>query len=74
MPCEVCCKKDEQGNFIDEPCCGHSGICDAGPVTGDISNCICCGGEMFKENGDWFHHTQKDIPYSKRGRIHFGGK
>lgn len=69
MFCE-CCEKDENGNWKRQPCCHTSGLCDAGD--GKLGMCIHCGGEMFKENGLWWHHTQKDIPIQERGTIHSG--
>ena len=68
-----CCKKDEFGNWISEPCCNNSGVCDSG-VTNEkdtIGNCIHCGGEMFKEGGIWWHHTQAEIPIDERGIKHY---
>lgn len=75
MPCEYCCEKDSNDNWIEPPCCDRSGFCDAGdcnPENSSIGMCICCGGEMFKERGSWFHHTQREIPFFKRGTTHFG--
>lgn len=67
-----CCEKDENGNYINEPCCGHSGICDAGNTDNDYSMCECCGAEMFKENNFWFHWSQREIPFNERMTKHFG--
>lgn len=73
MPCEYCCKKDEHDNFIsDEPCCGYSGKCSAEDTNGNISLCECCGAEMHKEGGVWWHYSQMDIPIEERGTIHYG--
>ena len=75
MGCEHCCDKDENDNWITPPCCDDSGICCASynddDEEDDISMCECCGAEMFKENGEWFHHTQRDIPYEERGTRHY---
>lgn len=72
MPCEECCKKDENDNFIQDPCCDHSGICDADDTESDISLCKCCGAEMHKEGGVWWHYSQMDMPIEERGTIHYG--
>lgn len=72
MPCSDCCNKDKNGNWTTEPCCGHSGVCQAEQTGTNIGLCACCGAEMFKENEHWFHHTQKNIPYDKRGTVHLG--
>lgn len=65
MAC-FCCLKDEQGYFLNDPCCNTSGICEADP---EVSMCIHCGGEMFEEGGFWWHHSQKDIPIEVRGTV-----
>lgn len=69
-----CCEKDEFDNWLREPCCNISGMCysDATNINDTIGNCICCGGEMFKENGTWYHHSQKDLKEEDRGTIHLG--
>lgn len=69
-----CCEKDKDDNWIYEPCCGNSGVCDsdAESIKDTIGNCIHCGGEMFKENGNWYHHSQREIPEEERGTIHNG--
>jgi len=41
-------------------------------VNDKIGNCIHCGGEMFKEDGIWWHHTQEEIPIDERGTKHHG--
>jgi hypothetical protein len=71
--CE-CWDKDVFGNYLYEACCYHNGICesDATNVNETIGSCIHCGGEMFKENGFWWHHSQKDIPLKERGTVHIG--
>lgn len=73
MTCE-CCKKDEQGYWLESPCCDFSGICDsdATDVNATIGNCIHCGGEMFKEGGIWWHNSQEEIPINDRGTRHDG--
>lgn len=57
-----------------EPPCNYTGVCesDATRKEGTMGNCIHCGGEMFKEKGFWFHHTQEDIPFDERGTVHTG--
>ena len=72
MPCEYCCEKNENDEWINPPCCEHSGVCDAGDTDDDIGLCICCGAELFKENDEWFHHDQREIPYKDRGTRHRG--
>ncbi len=68
MPCEICCEKDDAGNYVNElPCCWNS-FCVASATTEDISLCICCGAEMFKEDGCWYHHSQRDTPIKDRGK------
>lgn len=69
-----CCDKDENENYLYEPCCYNSGVCqsDAIDKKETIGNCIHCGGEMFKENGLWFHHEQKEIPFEERFVVHYG--
>jgi hypothetical protein len=73
MMCE-CCKKYENGNWLSEPCCDSSGVCesDATDPNTTIGNCIHCGGEMFKEGGIWWHNSQQDIPIGERGTTHSG--
>ncbi len=73
MSCE-CWNKDKNGDYISEPCCEINGVCesDATDINTNIGNCIHCGGEMFKENGMWWHHDQEDIPISERGTVHVG--
>ena len=70
-----CCEKDSEGDFITPPCCDHSGICVAYTTgkedDGSISSCTCCGAEMFKDGGLWWHHEQKEIPLNERGTIHY---
>ena len=72
MKCE-CCKQDDQGNWLREPCCDN-GTCDSAATdkTETVSHCIHCGGEMFKEEGIWWHHSQKEIPLGERGTMHHG--
>lgn len=48
--------------YDSEPRCAQW-FCTADPDTG---MCINCGGEMFEEDGFWYHHTQRDIPKLKR--------
>lgn len=65
--CE-CCEKDEDDNWILNPCCYDSGRCE---VETDDHNetldfCLHCGAEMFKEGGFWFHHEQKELPIEER--------
>ena len=72
MPCTECCEKDERGNWLTSPCCDHSGICSAEKTDGNISNCECCGAEMHKEGGVWWHYSQMEIPIAQRGKIHYG--
>jgi len=62
-----CCEKDEMGNWIHEPCC-NNGLCEAETTaeTETLSWCKHCGGQMFKDNGCWFHHEQEEIPYKDR--------
>lgn len=50
------CKSEEK------PCCWN-GKCQS---DGHLGLCICCGAEMFEENGYWFHHSQSDIPFEDR--------
>lgn len=73
MKCK-CCSKDENGNWISEPCCDNIGVCESNAknINDIISNCIHCGGEMFKENDVWWHHTQQEIPIVERGTTHYG--
>lgn len=70
MPCDRCCEKDKNGDWIESPCCNDTGVCTAAFTTQSISLCICCGAEMFEENGIWFNHIQKDIPFKERGTKH----
>lgn len=63
--CE-CCEKDENGNWINEPCCKE----DKCTSDGTIGLCIHCGAEMFEEKGFWFHHSQEDIPFNEREPQH----
>jgi hypothetical protein len=68
--CEDC--KDDDVT----PCCDY-GTCEAADCyesdkDGAISNCIHCGGEMFKDRGVWFHHEQADIPFDERLEWHDG--
>lgn len=72
MPCTDCCDKDENGNWKTDPCCAHSGICSADATGEDIGICECCGAEMHKEGGVWWHYSQMDIPIDERGTIHYG--
>ena len=51
MPCNRCCNKDENGDYIESPCCNYTGVCTAAFTAQSISLCICCGAEMFEENG-----------------------
>ncbi len=69
-----CGKKDESGHWINDACCYTSGRCEASTTNpNDIfSECIHCGGQMFKENGCWWHNSQEDIPIDGRGTIHSG--
>lgn len=69
-----CCEKDENGDWINEPCCEINGICESDAINENdvIGHCIHCGGEMFKENGSWWHHTQEEIPIDERGTVHTG--
>ncbi len=54
--------------------CESTGICESAAINENetISNCIHCGGEMFKEGGFWWHHTQVYIPIEERGTVHTG--
>lgn len=72
-PCS-CCEKDENDNWIHEPCCNIWGECcsDANDEKDTIGNCIHCGAQMFKEDGFWYHHSQEEIPIEERGTIHYG--
>lgn len=72
MSCTDCCKKDEHENWITDPCCWHTGRCDAGETDSNISICECCGDEMHKEGGVWWHFSQMDMPIEERGTIHYG--
>jgi len=69
-----CCGNNELGNWISEPCCDNSGVCESGAtdVNDKIGDCINCGGEMYKEDGIWWHHTQEEIPIDERGTKHHG--
>jgi len=40
-----------------EPKC-YNGYCTADPSVG---TCIYCGAEMFECEGQWFHHSQRDL-------------
>lgn len=73
MMCE-CCRKDENDDWLSEPCCNNSGVCesDATDPNATIGNCIHCGGEMFKEDGFWWHNSQDDIPIGERSTTHYG--
>lgn len=57
-----------------EPACDSTGICEAVIFMegDDIGMCVHCGAEMFKEKGSWFHHSQEDVPFDKRGSTHWG--
>ena len=61
-------------SFDKDPICYHSGMCesDATNEEVDFGYCIHCGGDMFKEGGIWWHHTQEEIPIEERGTNHFG--
>lgn len=63
-----CCEQDESGNWLYDPCCNIGGIytADTDDENETLSMCMHCGGQMFKENGYWFHHEQEDIPYEDR--------
>lgn len=50
---------------IERPCCAD-GLCEADVK---IGMCVCCGAEMFKEQGCWYHHSQAGIPINQR-QIH----
>lgn len=50
MKCNYC--HDEE-----RPCCAD-GKCTAEKTNMDFSNCICCGAEMQKVNGYWYHWSQ----------------
>ena len=70
MTCNICCLKDEFGNFIEEdPCCSN-GHCTAAYTECNSSICVCCGAEMFKEHEIWWHWSQESIPLHKRFLIH----
>ena len=47
---------------INEPEC-HDGECTANTKLG---MCIYCGATMFEEQGEWYHHSQEDIPLKYR--------
>lgn len=70
--CE-CCKKDSDDNWEKDPCCAD-GLCCADTENKDdtIAWCTCCGAEMFKEDGIWYHHSQKEMDIKTRGKIHLG--
>jgi len=42
---------------LEDPCC-NMGNCVADPTNNNITNCICCGGELIAVNGYWYHHSQ----------------
>ena len=63
MSCELCNIPNNSGDF--DPCC-NLGTCTAEETKSHISNCICCGGEMFKDRGFWFHNSQVDIKFEER--------
>lgn len=65
MPCDYCCDKYENGDFIEPPCCKRD-KCTAAKTDATISQCICCGAEMIKENGWWYHWSQMSIPINER--------
>lgn len=67
--CYYCDTPNDNGDY--DPCCYHTGHCRAHYLDSGIGNCICCGGEMFEEDGIWYHHTQKEIPPDKRYNTHF---
>lgn len=72
MPCEYCCERDENDKYIEEPCC-NKGPCNAENLLGSkMGMCKCCGAEMFYENGNWYHHSQREIPIKDRGMVHWG--
>lgn len=72
MACEDCCKKDENDDFTERPCCETTGTCCAYYTEYTISMCICCGGEMHKEEGTgiWRHYSQMELPIKERYSIH----
>lgn len=69
MSCWCCEKINEQGDFKYNACCDNY-VCEHEEGETDLSNCIHCGAEMFQEQGFWFHHEQRQIPYNDRGVIH----
>lgn len=65
--CKDCDKPNEHGDYM--PCCYMSfsdGKCTAAYGDSGISSCIHCGGEMFEEDGKWYHHSQSHLPIEKR--------
>lgn len=68
-----CCEKDENDNWVHEPCSSH-GYCESDSTDEKdmIGYCIHCGGEMFKEEGFWYHHSQSDTPVEERLNHQFG--
>jgi len=72
MPCNNCCEKDKNGDFIESPCCDYWGECTAAYTESTISMCIHCGAEMQQEpeTGIWRHHSQMDLPINKRYTEH----
>lgn len=63
-----CCEKDKKGDWIHDPCCNNSGICEADTEDPNetLSMCAHCGAQMFKQNGFWFHHEQEEIQFEQR--------
>ncbi len=70
-----CCEVDEKGNWLHDPCCKNE-PCEAALYSdtndGAIALCIHCGAEMFKENGSWYHNSQRETRIENRNQTHYG--
>lgn len=67
--CKFCDEPKPNGDW--EPCCYYgNGMCEAALRDKDFSMCVHCGAEMFKEDGIWYHHSQKEIPINERYMEH----
>ncbi len=72
MSCTECNEPDGFGNYL--PCCNvWTGKCTAAYTEDSLSNCICCGAEMIKEEetGHWRHWSQMELPIEERHTIHY---